>query len=85
MSKVKISLKGHNVYFESINQDFKNFFISSFSSSRKGEYFIPLSEFLLQKNQATFKFFFKSKGVSFSLTEDLKKNLKELFHINILN
>ena len=77
MSEVKISLKGHNVYFESINQDFKNFFISSFSSSRKGEYFIPLSEFLLQKNQATFKFFFKSSVREKDTPFDLKKNLKE--------
>ena len=75
MSEVTISLVGHDVLFESDNLDFKNFFLSSFSVNHKGELSLPLSEFLLQKNQETFKFFFSSNRVSFKLSDDLKKNL----------
>tara|TARA_B100001057_G_scaffold358167_1_gene360294 strand:+ start:7138 stop:8979 length:1842 start_codon:yes stop_codon:yes gene_type:complete len=77
MSEVIISLEGHNVLFETDNSDFKNFFISSFPINRKGDFSLPLSEFLLQKNQETFKFFFSSNEVSFSLTDDLKQSLRD--------
>lgn len=77
MSEVSISLVGHEVLFESDDSDFKNFFLSSFSIGRNGKFSLPLSEFLLQKNQETFKFFFSSNGVSFNLSDDLKQNLRD--------
>ena len=77
MSDVNISLNGHEVIFESDNVDFKNFFIGSFSINRRGELTLPLSEFLLQKNQSTFKFFFGSSGITFTLSDDLKQNLRD--------
>ena len=75
MAEVNISLEGHDVIFESDDLDFKNFFISSFSINHKGELSLPLSEFLLQKNQETFKFFFSTNETSFNLSDDLKQNL----------